>query len=210
MKPTINTQLVSSVAIIAFGVGVLGGAILNNIYILEYLSIGDQIQLEFDLVGILNLLVTILGVFIISRIYATKDGEERIEKDNLIGYFQVFEKDFTARMRELLTPAEVSLSLVVTTLRRHRMRADKLINLAQKHHFLADGSVFAHNLDARIKRIADLMTDTPQKGDVPNGVVISAGKLTFSERQIDAVVSAIFDVTSDTFELVTEINRCRR
>lgn len=209
MRPITNIgRLLISVGIVAFGVGVLGGVILNTV-MLKYFSIANQIQIEFDVVGVVTLIVTIILAYIVSRILVTRDGEEKTEKENLINYFQTFKNEFTIMIKELAQNG-TKLTRVTSVLKRHRMRAVKLIALGTKHNFLKTDSVQARNLDEHIKKISDLMTDTPQKGEVANGVQVTAGKLSFSEKQIDEIVSTVFDIDSDIFEITVEINRCRR
>lgn len=76
--------------------------------------------------------------------------------------------------------------------------------------FLINESQCAVDLDSHIKKIIDLMTETPAKGEVANGVEVRAGLLFFSEKKIDEIVSAIFDIDSDVFGIIVEINRCQR
>ena len=207
--PSKTTQLVISASIVFFGFGFLVGSIINQHLISKFLVWEPGIQVEFDIVGLFSLLVTVVLAYYVTRILDTRDGQEKIEKENIIRYFQQFETELTSKMKEIAKDGK-ELTHVAGVLRRHRMRAAKLVKLAEKHCLLSPSSVLSKKLDSDIKEIIDLMTDTPKKGEVPNGVTVVGGKLKFSEKQIDLIVGKVFDVNSSVFDLIVEINRTQR
>ncbi len=202
-------QLLVAGTIIAFCFGFLIGSLVNEYFIDGGFSLSHEVHIEVDIIGLLTLLVTVILVFLVSRVLSTKDSQEKLEKENLIEYFQSFANDFVSKMKQIAQNEE-KLVYVTGILRRYRMRSQKLFSLGKKHKLINTDSLAMERLDAHIKEIIDLMTDTPKKGEVTNGVTAKEGKLYFSEKQIDLIVATVYDVNSDVFDIIVEINRCSR
>ncbi len=202
-------QLLIASGIIAFGFGFLIGSLVNEYIVGGSFDFSHEIQIELDIAGIFTLLVTVILAFLVSRVLHTKDGQEKLERENLIGYFQSFDTDFVSKMKQIAKDGQ-KLGYVAGILRRHRMKTQKLFSLGKRHKLISPSSVAMERLDAHIKEIIDLMTDTPKKGEVANGVTAKDGKLYFSEKQIDLIVGTVYDVSSDVFDIIVEINRCDR
>ncbi len=187
--------------IIVFLLGSLLGFSLYG-YLSSY---GFQINKEIDLMNLLSLSVnSIIAIFVVRAIRKKDDGDRR-KKEIIIKYFENFDSEFFNISREMAKNG-VELKWVTGVLKRYRNRAYKLIKLADKHHFITENCIEASVLLENIKKIQDLLTDTPREGEIENGVRATNGKLSFSAKQIDDISSTTFDVTSNVFEIIVIIN----
>jgi membrane protein implicated in regulation of membrane protease activity len=191
-------------------ISILLGIFITIFFINSNFVVGKTIQLEFDIVGVFNILITIILVIVVTRNLNKKDEIENKDKEHLINYFKNLDQDFTKKIREEAKDG-VRLVHVSNVIKRHRIRANKIIDMSVKHNFLEKQSEEANLLNTNMKNILDLITETPSKGDVADGLEVdNEGKLSFSPKRMDQIISTLFDINSNIFDLMVKINHSVR
>ncbi|MBY0473116.1 hypothetical protein K2Q00_02405 [Patescibacteria group bacterium] len=202
--PRIFSALTHFVAVL---LGVLVGFLLYLWTVNSYSwQISKVISLQIDPLDIVTFVISVLLAVWVLRVLNKKDEGERAGRDLLIKTFSTFESDLTKIVRSILTPQGVKVDNVAAILKRNRTRAVALLKLAQEEGLVAEDSEHAANLPKIIKRIQDLLTETPKAGAIEDGIRVADGKLYYSSNHIDKVVDALSELSACIFRLTVEIS----
>ncbi len=205
MNLTLETQNKIALGILCTSFGISVGILADQI-MHGGITYDREVNFEFDIVGVLTLLATIVIVVVLERNNSKKDHASLAQKNSLTKSIERIDFDFSEKIKDLARGGK-ELLYINQVLKRHRMRAYKIIELAKKHNLIYKDSPSAKGILERIKSIQDLMTDTPMDTDVvEDGVRLEDGKIFFSQRRTSEIVSEIFDFNSSVFELIAEVN----
>ena len=206
MRLNLENQNRIAIAIVSVSLGICLGIILDNLISNPGFKYDPEVSFEVDLVGIVTLIVTIIIALILEKNLNTNERVRGAERDAFIKHLTIIDADFTSKVRKL-AGGGYELTHVTQVIKRHRMRANKLIDLAIQHSLISSDSEGAKTMLSNIKNILELMTDTPREGEIENGVRVTGGNLQYSEKRKDEIVSELFDFNSTVFELTVETHK---
>ncbi|MDB5238451.1 MAG: hypothetical protein JWM46_721 [Candidatus Kaiserbacteria bacterium] len=198
------------IALIILLVGTLLG-FCAYAYSENYLFIDYQkgLQLSLDPIEIFSIAINILLAVWILRKLSRDDDSEKVERDLIIRYFEDFDKDLMRAVRKS-SQNGVKYAFVVAALKELRIRLLRLLSLAIEQGFITNDSVCTIALPEHLKGLRKLLTTTPRKGAVEDGIRVEEGKLYFSDEHINKINAAMFETNNGVFRLLVEVTRARR
>lgn len=189
--------------IISFAVGVSGGVLLNLFLPSNGFTLEKNISFEIDPIGIVGLFVTLYIVYVLERTIRNSERVNEGLRTALVNKLNVFESDFLDKIKELATGGK-DIDYINSVLKRHRMRINEIVKLAQKHSLISKDSQNAKNTMSVFKEIQDLMTDS--ESEYKDEITVVANIVSYSERRTDKIVQKLFVLNSKLFDLFSEIN----
>lgn len=204
---TYKTLISNGIHFITFLVGVtIGFLIYLYVENLWQLKISPNVSFQIDPLSIISIIISIYLAVYVLRILNKRDEKSRKESDLLISYFCEFEKDFTTIIRQTYNINGVILTDIAIIMKNYSMRIQELLRLAIDKNFIDEKSTIHSEISDKIKLLKELLTNTPVSGAVEDGIKLSEGKLYFSDKQKEKIVSGVYSLRSSIFNIVSEIN----
>lgn len=174
-----------------------------------HLIIKPDINLEFDIAGLIGTVINIVLVLIVLRTLHRRDEGEKVERELLIDHFVKFESGFCNLIHQFMMDTQevgVDGSKLASALREQGMSLQELVELTRSYYSGSGDEI--KDLEDSVAGIRDMLTNTPREGSVEDGVRLTDdGKILYSSRYVGDISAAVGRFKKAIFAVIVSINR---
>lgn len=194
--------------ILIFLIGIqCGFTLLSFIISFENLKISEEVGMEFNPIGFLNLIATIVLAFYVTRILSRQNNKESQDAELINNYLLSFKDDLNLRFSNLSSEDKHELIKLTSDCKIIRSRLHSICDLCD-----AKGLVRAENesivqIKESVRKVWELLTDTPKKIDGRANKATKDGLRTLQKEKLSQVRYELVKIEQLIFKIVLEVNQ---
>jgi hypothetical protein len=188
-------------------VGVFFGALVFFVLIASFQSftVNSEISFGVDPIDFISLIINTILVVYVLRTLSRKDDSDKVERELLIGYFTKFDSEFSEGIHKMTTVDGVEGVEVAAFFKKYGMYLQELVDLSKSHQSKNLSNLSA--LEKAFSEIRELLSNTPQAGEIEDGVRIEGTRILYSSRHLGEITKSMGGFKKAMFNVVVGINR---
>lgn len=188
-------------------VGVFSGALVFFILFLLFQSFTPNpgVSVGIDPIDFISLGINTFLVIYVLRTLGRKDDSEKVERELLISYFTKFDSEFSEGVHKMTTVDGVEGVEVAAFFKKYDMYLQELVDLSKSHRSKNLSNLTA--LEVAFSQIRELLSNTPQAGEIEDGVRIEDTRILYSSRHLGVITKSMGKFKKAMFNVVVGINR---